>query len=336
MRDESTPYGNPWQLIWVFDGDPNTKVVCEGYSKAFKYLADLSEGLNAQVITVSGAMKGGTGEGSHMWSIVRMDDGRNYLVDVTNCDDGFVGALDQLFVAIPASGSLTDGWYGFNTSHDSVTTQITYEYREDMATLFGEGALTLSQTEYVEGAGPAHSTDLADAVVSVTADGLVYTGHELTPSVTVTIDGTAFVRGTDFDVSYTNNVNAGTATVTVAGTGNYTGTATGTFTIARARRSRLPRPRTAPTPARPRRASPPARATRYPARPRPRTPAATPRPQRPTATTAGRTAPPPRRRSSGRSQRPPHPSPSTTRARPTPARPSPTRAMSRGRARQAR
>ena len=28
-------YGDPWQLIWVFDGNDSTKVVCEGYSKAF-------------------------------------------------------------------------------------------------------------------------------------------------------------------------------------------------------------------------------------------------------------------------------------------------------------
>ena len=36
----NTPYGDPWQLISVFDSDPNTNVVCEGYSKAFKYLVD--------------------------------------------------------------------------------------------------------------------------------------------------------------------------------------------------------------------------------------------------------------------------------------------------------
>ena len=35
--DDTMPYGNPWQLIWVFDGDPDTNVVCEGYSKAFKF-----------------------------------------------------------------------------------------------------------------------------------------------------------------------------------------------------------------------------------------------------------------------------------------------------------
>lgn len=28
--DPSMAYGNPWQLIWVFDDDPSTNVVCEG------------------------------------------------------------------------------------------------------------------------------------------------------------------------------------------------------------------------------------------------------------------------------------------------------------------
>ena len=30
------------ELIWVFDGDSSTNVVCEGYAKAFQYLCDLS------------------------------------------------------------------------------------------------------------------------------------------------------------------------------------------------------------------------------------------------------------------------------------------------------
>lgn len=34
------PYGDPWQIIYVFDDNPDTNVVCEGYAKAFKYLYD--------------------------------------------------------------------------------------------------------------------------------------------------------------------------------------------------------------------------------------------------------------------------------------------------------
>ena len=46
-------YGDPWQLIWVFDGDTATNVVCEGYSKAFQYLCDLSQFSDAVCYTVT-------------------------------------------------------------------------------------------------------------------------------------------------------------------------------------------------------------------------------------------------------------------------------------------
>ena len=53
-------YGDPWQLVYVFDGDPSTNVVCEGYAKAFQYLCDLTR-FDGDVTcrTVSGTMNGG-------------------------------------------------------------------------------------------------------------------------------------------------------------------------------------------------------------------------------------------------------------------------------------
>ncbi len=54
-------------------------------------------------------------------------------------------------------------------------------------------------------------------------DDMAYTGSALEPEVTVTLEGTALVKDTDFKVDYNNNTNAGTATVTITGTGNYTG-----------------------------------------------------------------------------------------------------------------
>ena len=110
--DQSTPYGNPWQLIWVFDGDPDTNVVCEGYAKAFQYLCDMTafDSPLVQSRLVTGYMSGGTGEGSHMWNVVTMHNGGNYLADVTNCDEGTVGYADLLFLQIPESGSADDGY----------------------------------------------------------------------------------------------------------------------------------------------------------------------------------------------------------------------------------
>ena len=82
-----------WQLVYVFDNNPDTKVVCEGYSKAFQYLCSLtvfdSRKVKSRIVT------GDMGyyenkvfkKGLHMWNVVTMEDGLNYLVDVTNSDN---------------------------------------------------------------------------------------------------------------------------------------------------------------------------------------------------------------------------------------------------------
>ena len=65
-------------------------------------------------------------------------------------------------------------------------------------------------------------------------DPLTYTGKALTPEPVVTFNGMTLVKGTDYTVSYADNVNPGTATVTVtavASSKKYAGTATKTFTI---------------------------------------------------------------------------------------------------------
>ena len=84
-------YGDPWQIIYAFDGDESTQIVCEGYSKAFKYLCDSYNAYFSSDIEcrlVSGYISSGTGAGAHMWNVVELG-GNNYLVDVTNCDSGF-------------------------------------------------------------------------------------------------------------------------------------------------------------------------------------------------------------------------------------------------------
>ena len=64
-------------------------------------------------------------------------------------------------------------------------------------------------------------------------DNQVYTGEALTPAPVITYNGMTLVEGTDYTVSYTDNVDTGTATVTITAVvgGNYGGTVTTTFTI---------------------------------------------------------------------------------------------------------
>lgn len=147
------PYGDPWQLISVFDADPDTNVVCEGYSKAFQYLCQLTSFReNVVCRTVTGTMNGG----NHMWNVVQMGDGEHYLVDVTNCDSGAVGAPDKLLLA---GGSSRDGGRTHTISTGAYT--VSYAYREEQKDLYAEGYLALSPSSY-EGGRPEEAafTDL--------------------------------------------------------------------------------------------------------------------------------------------------------------------------------
>ena len=147
----NTAYGDPWQLIYVFDGNINTNVVCEGYAKAFKYLCDLTEWADKEFDCrlVTGTMSGGTGAGPHMWNIVHIG-GNNYLVDPTNCDTGTIGAPDKLFLREWENGAF-DGTYSFtnpniNYTYDNVT--LNTFYPEELK-LKGDPTLPAAQPELV-------------------------------------------------------------------------------------------------------------------------------------------------------------------------------------------
>ena len=348
-NDDAIPYGDSWQIISVFDEDESTNVVCEGYSKAFQYLCDLTTFTgDIGCISVTGTMSGGTGAGRHMWNIVNLADGINYLVDVTNCDEGTIGSGKKLFLVEPSGGSLHDG-YDFSCSSRT----IHYEYDTDAFATFFERELSLGNEgvgactkcggqEYTYGdwtvtknptctelgskerlcavcgnkvvkeipalghawpktytidvpatcsaegsesihctrcgahkdesnraiAKTAHQwvagkvtvqptysatgkrvyscnncgatksetipaltrTSLSTAVISGLAS-KTYIGIALTQSPTVKVGTTVLRNGTDYYLTYSNNINAGIATVVVTGKGKYSGTKKATFKI---------------------------------------------------------------------------------------------------------
>jgi hypothetical protein len=180
-EDDTTPYGNPWQLIWVFDNDPNTTVVCEGYSKAFKYLCDLSNFSNVECLLVKGQMADGFGSGGHMWNVMKMDDGKNYHVDVTNCDEGTIGYPDRLFMAYGPTGYYPD-WFRFLGSID-------YGYDNETWTTFDESALTISSTPYVANMKLDEDGDLAAQLGALTGRmaNITYSRKNLTPAKPLTV-----------------------------------------------------------------------------------------------------------------------------------------------------
>ena len=74
--------------------------------------------------------------------------------------------------------------------------------------------------------------DIALANVVVDCSDVTYSGSAFTPPIqSVTCGGDALVEGTDYTLSYSDNVNVGTATITLTGTNLYNGTYTTNFTI---------------------------------------------------------------------------------------------------------
>ena len=141
---------DPWQLIYVFDRDSSTNVVCEGYSKAFQYLCDLttfSDGSLESHIVIglfgTGTEPDDDDGGGHMWNIVTIDH-INYLADVTNSDAGTIGYRGgELFLG-GANGS-ADSYYIVNCGNSGVW----YKYYEDSTRVYyTKEELTLSSTPY--------------------------------------------------------------------------------------------------------------------------------------------------------------------------------------------
>ena len=134
-------YGDPWQIIYVFDNDPETNVVCEGFSKAFQYLCDLTvfdnAGISCRCVT------GRLGPlGPHMWNIVSIG-GKNYFADITN-DSG----SNDLFLQGYISGSADEG-YTFSSTFSYI-----YSYDSDTLTVCSAEELAIEPDRTPEAPRP--------------------------------------------------------------------------------------------------------------------------------------------------------------------------------------
>ena len=204
-NNNATPYGDPWQIIYVFDNNPFTNVVCEGYAKAFKHLCDLSSFSESDLLCslVTGTMTVGTSAGPHMWNIVTFGS-RNYLVDVTNCDADTVGAPDKLFLCGAAENEPSKKYTATAGSQS-----IVYEYDADTLSDYASSDLKLEEMPY----SPT-------GVSGLTVSGTIRSYGSASESITVTlvpIGGSPLVKSvTGSSVTYSfTGVSAGNYTLKV-------------------------------------------------------------------------------------------------------------------------
>ncbi|MCR5148319.1 MAG: WG repeat-containing protein [Eubacterium sp.] len=98
----------------------------------------------------------------------------------------------------------------------------------------GTGVITISGIGAYTGTVKKTFTISPRNLSSAKVTGVVnrtYTGSKLTQTVSVTVGNSVLVEGTDYTVSYLNNLNVGAATVRISGKGNYTGSKDVTFKI---------------------------------------------------------------------------------------------------------
>lgn len=112
-----------------------------------------------------------------------------------------------------------------NTNGNTDTTQ-------DVTEGSGEESEPAEPETPVEPDVPAGPVTLEGAVVTIAQASYEFTKQQVRPPVTVTVEGTTLVKGTDYEVAYSDNIYPGTATITVTGVNNYEGSVTKTFGIA--------------------------------------------------------------------------------------------------------
>ena len=147
----------------------------------------------------------------------------------------FGGIAEGDALTVTAKGTFVDANVG--TNKEVTITEIVLDGQSIANYQLAENGQQTTATAAITPKGIENAT-IADIPSAV------YTGEGITPEVNVTLDDVQLISGTDFSVSYIDNINVGTATAIVTGQGNYQGTASQTFQITKASAAVT----TAPTP----------------------------------------------------------------------------------------
>ena len=128
----------------------------------------------------------------------------------------FAGSA-TLAIACDDGSSLPASEWRWTSSNPNV---LAVDENTGTLTAKGRGSATITAThkkvttEVISKEVQVGAADLSQAVIGSIAD-QSYMGNEITPSISVTVNGVKLSQGTDYQLAYQNNVNAGEATVVV-------------------------------------------------------------------------------------------------------------------------
>ncbi len=165
----------------------------------------------------------------------------SWVINKYNLSNATIGAIaDQSYTGSAIVPSLTVTAPIPSGKTTSLVKDTDYTVKGSNNTAVGTGTVTITGTGNYTGTKEATFKIIPDSSVTLTVtvsnDGYVYTGAaQLPTSVVVKANGVTLTKDTDYTLSYSDNVNAGTVTVTATGKGNFAGNkGTGTYTISKA------------------------------------------------------------------------------------------------------
>ena len=94
-----------------------------------------------------------------MWNVMHMDDGKNYLVDVTNSDEGSIGSGGNRLFLDTYDTKNSDTSYTYTI----VSQSVTFEYDGDTTGIYSDAELVLSDDKSI-GSLSAHEAAMKWAV----------------------------------------------------------------------------------------------------------------------------------------------------------------------------
>lgn len=227
--DSEITSNSPWSMIAVFDNDPSTNVVCEGYSKAFQYLMDhtrrfVDAGIVSKLVTSTKLVDGN--DNGHMWNVVTID-GKNYIVDVTWYDNDPDSYNDSYLLGGQATVDAdTEGYHTYDQDTTDFYTQDELRLSDTAYDRFSEKPATVVTGPAVTGGGDTSTGGNTSGTSGNTGNSSSSTGNTQTGGNTSGSTGKASTNstsGTTGNSNTTNNTSGNTS-----GNRNNSGTANST------------------------------------------------------------------------------------------------------------
>ena len=201
---------------------PNITVSCNDVElvKNTDYTVSYSNNKNVGTATISI-----TGIGDYTGTITK-----NFNIVARDISDTTIGSIpNQTYTGNSISALLVITYNGATLTKGTDYT-LTYSNNVNV----GTGTVTITGKGNFKGTTSKTFSISARAMSDTSVANIssqTYTGNGISPLPTITYNNKTLKKDTDYTLSYSNNINAGTATITITGKGNFTGTTSKTFSI---------------------------------------------------------------------------------------------------------